>query len=68
MHQLIEGALARSVDRAAVLVTQGSGVGSVAGGELRELLGALEGTESGASWGIATSCACHGIINALRVL
>jgi len=68
MHECIAESLMGLVDKHVVLVTSGVGtVGGISGRELKSLLHRLDESERGVTWGVATSCRCHGIINLLRI-
>jgi hypothetical protein len=68
MNERILGSLRGMVDDHVVLVTLSVGtVGGISGRELRSLLDQLDRSDVGKTWGIATSCRCHGVINLLRI-
>ncbi|NLK26222.1 MAG: hypothetical protein GX307_06590 [Euryarchaeota archaeon] len=67
MHRLIEQAMRKSVDHHAVLVTCGTGAGSLRGEDIQGLFHTLEEMKDGETCGIATSCSCHGLINMFRL-
>lgn len=68
MHERILESLRGMVDDHVVLVTLSVGsVGGISGRELRSLLDQLDRSDVGTTWGIATSCRCHGVINLLRI-
>jgi len=66
MHQLVDRALAETVDRRSVMVTIGTKVGAIRGGDIREMLDVLDSLGAAMTMGIATSCRCHAIVNIFR--
>ena len=69
MHELLRRSLVDVVDCARVLVSwQLDGAGGVLGGEVRAMLDEVEKLGSGKTYGVATSCVCHGIVNTFEVI
>lgn len=69
MHELLRRALVGVVDIARVLVSwQLDGAGGVLGRDVRAMLDEVEGLGAGDTYGVATSCVCHGITNTFEVV
>jgi len=67
MHAAVGTALAASSFRTVVLTTSGTGVGGMAGKDLRALLRAVDQLKESETLGVATACSCHGVANLLRL-
>jgi hypothetical protein len=67
MHVVVSTALAGTVNHAIVLVTAGTGIGSIAGKDLQAALWTVDRLSEGETLGIATSCTCHAVINLLQL-
>jgi len=69
MHELLRRSLVDAMDCARVLVSwQLDGAGGVMGDDVRAMLDEVELLRHGETYGVATSCVCHGIVNTFEVV
>jgi len=65
LERAMEGTCTRSFILHSLLLNDKGGVGGVIGKDVKEFLEAVATLHKGESFSVATSCSCHGVVNAL---